>query len=80
MAISRDEALNNLARAYFQDKVEWKLWMHAAHSDLDQRSRYQRASEKYETMRSAYLDCGVIEWADIEDAWWFGIKLERPIS
>ena len=78
--ITKDEALNNLARAYFQDKVEWKIWMHAAHSDLDQRLRYGRVNEKYETLRTAYLECNVIEWDDIDNAWWYGIKLERPIE
>ena len=77
--ITKDEALNNLARAYFQDKVEWKIFMNSG-VDLDQRMRYGRANEKYETLRTAYLECNVIEWEDIDSAWWYDIKLERPIS
>ncbi len=78
--ITKDEALDNLARAYFAEKVEWKLFMNSSHADVEQRCKYIRASEKWDAMRSAYLECNVIEWNDIEDSWWFGIKLERPIS
>ena len=78
--MTKDEALDNLARAYFAEKLEWKLFMHSSHADIEQRCKHIRANEKWETMRSAYLDCNVIEWDDIEGAWWFGIKLERTID
>ena len=77
--ITKEQALNNLARAYFADKVEWKIFMNSG-VDLDQRMRYGRVNEKYETLRTAYLECNVIEWEDIDSAWWYGIKLERPID
>ena len=77
--ITKEQALNNLARAYFADKVEWKILMNSG-ADLDQRMRYGRVNEKYETLRTAYLECNVIEWEDIDNAWWYGIKLERPIE
>ena len=77
--ITKEQALNNLGRAYFADKVEWKIFMNSG-VDLDQRMRYGRANEKYETLRTAYLECNVIQWDDIDNAWWYGIKLERPIE
>ena len=77
--ITKEQALNNLARAYFADRVEWKILMNSG-ADLDQRMRYGRVNEKYETLRTAYLECNVIEWDDIDNAWWYGIKLERPIE
>ena len=77
--ITKEQALNNLARAYFADKVEWKILMNSG-MDFEQRTRYNRANEKYETLRTAYLECNVIEWDDLDGTWWYDIKLERPVE
>ena len=77
--ITKEQALNNLGRAYFADVIEWKILVNSPH-DLEQRTRYHRANEKYTTLRAVYLDCDLIEFDDIEGAWWYDIKLERPIS
>ena len=79
MAISKDQALNNLARAYFAEKVEWQCWIESR-IDMDQRVKYQRAMEHYDTMRQAYFDCDVITWEDYENAWFYNMELKRPIS
>lgn len=74
--ITKAEALDNLARAYFAEKIEWKIFMAGGNNN----GAYGKASVKYETLRSAYLDCDIVEWDDIDSSWWNGVKLEKPIE
>ena len=75
--INKQDALNNLARAYVAEQLEWKLYMDSgSYSNKD----YIKASTHYDTLRSAYLDCGMIEWADIEGTWWHGAKIRKTVD
>ena len=64
MAISKEQALFNVIKAKLQTQVAWTLYID---SDLQNKTYddYIKAEAKYYAMRDAYIDSGLLDWADI---------------
>lgn len=65
--MDKAKALHNLARAYFVAKVDFELFLKS--SDCKEVTIQYRVSQTiYDTMLSAYLDCGIVSWDDVSNA------------
>ena len=64
MAISKEQALFNVVKAKLQTQVAWALYID---SDLQNKpyDDYIRTEAKYNAMRDAYMDSGLLDWTDI---------------
>ena len=76
--ITKDIALVNLARAYLDSKVQWKIYLETIGMDVETRVPMIKAETKYDTLAQAYVDCGVLRWDDIHNSWFYNTKIKVP--
>ena len=64
MAISKEQALFNVIKSKLQSQVAWALYIdnHLQNKPYDD---YIKAEAKYNAMCDAYIDSGLLDWADI---------------
>ena len=68
--ITKEQAIYNVTKAYLEYKVFGRLFWDDRSGDIDVRSQTQRdyykADARFETMGAAYMDAGLLVWADID--------------
>ena len=71
--ITKDQAIYNVTKAYLDYKVASRLyWDDSAYGDASLqatiRREYYNANARYDAMTSAYIDCDILTWPDIDKA------------
>ena len=78
MSISKEQALYELGKAYLRKVVASKIWVNE--NDLktqrDVAKEYHCAYTEYNTLRGAYIDCGILTYSEIDGAWWNDMELK----
>ena len=63
MAISKEQALINISKARLQKMVAFQLYIdNTLNAGLH--AEYVRSESKYFTLSDAYIDCGIITYAE----------------
>ena len=68
--ITKEQALYNVTKAYLEYKIFGRLFWDDRSGDGDVQSQtrrdYFKADARFETMGAAYMDAGLLVWADID--------------
>jgi hypothetical protein len=68
--ITKEQAIYNVTKAYLDYKLKVRLFWdyHSADADVRQQTQreYFKADAVFETLSRAYIECGLLEWADVE--------------
>ena len=68
--ITKEHAIYNVAKAYLEYKILGRLFWDDRSGDIDVQSQtrrdYFKADARFETMGAAYMDAGLLVWADID--------------
>ena len=76
--ITKDQAITKLAKASLDSKVAWLIYLEADMEDRVAWIDHIRAEAKMDTMKQAYVDCGILTWDDIQTAWFYNAKIVLP--
>lgn len=68
--ITKEQAIYNVTKAYLDYKLKGRLFWDDRSADADVRQQTQReyfkADTVFETLSRAYIECGLLGWADVE--------------
>ena len=76
MAISKDQALYNITKAYLDYCVSNRLYWDTL-STVNTERDYQTDKATYQTMRECYIECDILTYAEIEAVTDKKYKLEK---
>ena len=76
--LTKEQAITKLAKASLDSKVAWLIYLEASHDDKAVWADHMRAEAKMDTMKQAYVDCGILTWDDIQAAWFYNAKIVLP--
>jgi hypothetical protein len=68
--ITKEQAIYNVTKAYLDYKLKGRLFWDDRSADADVRQQtqreYFRADTVFETLSRAYVECGLLGWADVD--------------
>ena len=76
--LTKEQAITNLAKVSLNSKVTWLVYLEAAGDDKMAWADHIRAEANMDTLKQAYIDCGVLTWHDIQTAWFYNVRIEIP--
>jgi hypothetical protein len=76
--LTKEQAITNLAKVSLDAKVAWLIYLEAGYDDKRAWVDHIRAEAKMDTMKQAYVDCEILTWDDIRNAWFYNVKVEKP--
>ena len=75
--LTKEQAITNLAKVSLNSKVTWLVYLEASYDDKVAWVDHIRAEAKMDTMNQAYVDCGILTWDDIRNAWFYDVRIEK---
>ena len=76
MAISKDQALYNITKAYLDFCVSNRLFLDTL-STIETDRDYHSDKATYQAMRQCYLECGILTYEEMDKATENKYKLEK---
>jgi hypothetical protein len=74
--ITKEQAIYNLARASLDSKSAWAIYLECMGDNaFDTRGHHVKLRPRMRVLCQAYVDCGVVTWAEISTAWFHNAKI-----